>query len=143
MTVLLRDAVDRRSLVRDGAGLKYPAVNVQEESAYWGSARVLRIWVMAGNSVDVSGESSCESWARTYTEVSLESDAFSWDKFGACLVDSFSLSSLVDSVTNLSGFSSGEGPTLVFGHDILNPEGSSEGVIRKLNEDTASWSPAK
>ena len=56
MTVAQREEVERRSLVSEGSGLKYPAVNVQEEDRKSGDERVRRICVIEGSSVLVSLE---------------------------------------------------------------------------------------
>lgn len=64
ITVLELDAVESNSFVSEGSGLKYPAVNVQDEDENWGRERVRNSDVMAGSSVEVSGfkrDVSCES----------------------------------------------------------------------------------
>ena len=48
--------------MREGSGLKYPAVKVQDEFLYRGEERRRRIEIMAGSSVDVSGERSWVNW---------------------------------------------------------------------------------
>lgn len=48
------EEVESRREVRDGSGLKYPAVNVQELLEKRGPERVVRMWVREGSSVDGS-----------------------------------------------------------------------------------------
>ena len=45
----------RRREVNEGSGLKYPAVNVQEEQLNVGEERVRRMVRIAGSSVEESG----------------------------------------------------------------------------------------
>lgn len=63
MTVLLAaEEVEMRSDVREGSGLKYPAVKVQDEVVKAGEERVWRMERMAGSSVEVSGLRRGVSW---------------------------------------------------------------------------------
>lgn len=90
---------------------------------------------MAGSSVEVSGFITWDIWASMYTRVLSNSGVAGlvdelWDIRG----------SRVDVVllTNVWGCSRGEGAELVCGQDKAKPEGSSEGLARKLNDPTAS-----
>lgn len=53
--------MERSSDVREGSGLKYPAVKVHDELLKVGEARVWRMVRMAGSSVEVSGLRSWDS----------------------------------------------------------------------------------
>lgn len=53
--MLCVEEVDKRRLVSSGEGLKYPAVNVQEEVLYLGDESVRRRVRRRGSSVEVSG----------------------------------------------------------------------------------------
>ena len=66
MTVAEREEVLRRSVVSEGSGLKYPAVNVHEEERKRGEERVHRMCVIEGSSVLVSLEGGKRgvSWER-------------------------------------------------------------------------------
>lgn len=114
--MLLVEEVARRREVNEGSGLKYPAVNVQEEELNVGEERVRRMVRIAGSSVEESGCRRGVSCEMGYTTVFVLEEVLG-GKEGGTLMSWLRMDE--ERVMYFLGSASGEGAGLEDGHSRM------------------------